>query len=212
MRKQLSRFRERVRLFEANAGDSMAIQALSALPGPFLPWTSFSMRPAAILAILSDIEVYDRQVIVECGSGNSTIYAARLCALRGRGHITTLEHDARWAGLTERYLEREGLTQWAQVVHAPLNQGWYDATTIPPMAAIDLLVVDGPPAWARHSREARAPALDYFAGTLADDATVILDDGWRRGERKVVERWTIRHRRAFRREPGGFAISAPRVT
>jgi rhodanese-related sulfurtransferase len=212
VRKQVSQFRVRMRTLEANVADSVAMHGLAALPGPFLPWTSFSMRPAAILAILNDIEIYDRRVIVECGSGNSTIFAARLLALRGVGFVTTLEHDSLWAALTERLLERESLSQWARVVRAPLVDGWYDVTAIPALTAIDLLVVDGPPAWARHAREARAPALDYFADRLTDNSTVMLDDGWRRGERRVVDRWTETHSRRFRREPGGFAISAPHVS
>ena len=169
------------------------------------------MRPAAILGVLTDIELYDRRSAVECGSGNSTIFAARLFAQRGRGHITTLEHEATWAAVTRGLLEEEGLTQWARVVLAPLIDGWYDVTQIPVVDSIDLLVVDGPPACARETQEARAPALDWFAHRLTDDATVILDDAWRRGERRVITRWSGAYNRKFRLDAGGFAISAPHV-
>lgn len=203
--------RAREKRVEAQASDSMAMQALASLPGPFLPWTRSSMRPSAILGVLTDLRVYDRQSIVECGSGNSTIFVARLIAQRGSGHITTLEHDPAWAAVTRRLLDEQGLTQWAHVALAPLVDGWYDVTRVPRVPPIDLLVVDGPPAWARDTQKARAPALDYFADRLTVDATVILDDAHRRGERRVVAQWSADHGRRFRLEPGGFAISAPHV-
>jgi predicted O-methyltransferase YrrM len=207
----VTRARVRARLIEANLSDSVAMPALAALPGQFLPWTTFSMRPAGILAILNDIELYDRKRVVECGSGNSTIFVARLLELRGIGDVTALEHDGQWAALTDRLLERDGLTDRARVVRAPLKEGWYDLTAIPDMDLIDLLVVDGPPAWSRPTREARGPALDYFAERLTSDATVILDDAWRGGERRVLKRWSAEHGRRFRSQSGGFAISAPHI-
>jgi predicted O-methyltransferase YrrM len=208
----MSQWRVRLRAVETNGHDSVAMLALASLPGPFLPWTNFSMRPAAILAVLSDIAIYDRQSVMECGSGNSTIFAARLLAQRGSGHITSLEHAGAWSALTQRLLEQQGLTDWARVISAPLVDGWYDRAQIPSITPIDLLVVDGPPAWARDRREARRPALDHFAERLTDNATVILDDAWRAGERRVINRWSESHGRRFRLDPGGFAISAPHVT
>jgi predicted O-methyltransferase YrrM len=193
-----------------SAEDAVAMQCLAPLIGSAMPWTPFSMRPAAILAVVSDVIIHGRRTIVECGSGNSTIYVAR--ALRQNaagGRIIALEHDERWAGLTRRLLEMDGLTDHATVIHAPLVDGWYDRSAIPRIEEIDLLVVDGPPAYEDDRTESRAPALDFFAADMARDSTVILDDAHRQGERQVLERWMATHDRTFVTELGGYAISAP---
>ena len=193
-----------------DAHDAKAMQALAALSGPFLPWTTFSMRPPAILAVVSDIAIHQRRTIVECGSGNSTIYAARLLAQRGsERHITTIEHDAEWEKGTSSQLERDGLAVLMTVVHAPLVKGWYDRSAIPQIADIDLLVVDGPPAQSADTRMARQPALAVFHPALTGDATVILDDARRRGERKVLQQWSSAFGPRFVTKRGGYAISAP---
>jgi predicted O-methyltransferase YrrM len=212
IRRKAQRLRDRARNFEDAPGDSIAMQALATLPGSFLPWTSFAMRPEAILAILTDIEINERKALVECGSGNSTVYSARLLRVRGEGHLTSIDNDPDWAALTRRLLEREGLSEWATVVDAPLVNGWYDKTKIPAIADVDLLVVDGPPAFRADIRRAREEALDHFAGQMTLNSTVILDDARRKGEQIVMEQWTDRHGRKFRTERGGHAISAPHTS
>ena len=197
----------------ADAEDAKALQALTRLDGAFLPWTSYSMRPAAILAAASDVVIMDRRQIVECGSGNSTIYLARLLSQRGKGRITTIEHDAGWAATTSQMLEREGLLDVVTVVHAPLVAGWYDTHVVDAAGlgtAADLLVVDGPPAHGgTPDPSIRRKALDVFHTRLTPDATIILDDAGRRGEREVLAKWTESFERRFSVESGGYAISAP---
>jgi predicted O-methyltransferase YrrM len=186
----------------------VALPALASLPGAFLPWTSFSMRPSAILAIVSDIAINRRRSVVECGSGNSTVYAARVLAQHGvDGHVSSLDHDPRWAEQTARALERDGLERWATITYAPLVDGWYDRAWVPAVEAIDLLVVDGPPAWTPGTERAREPALDVFGERLGPGATIILDDAWRPGERAVIGAWERRHGLTFHVEPGRYAVA-----
>lgn len=195
-----------------HAADAVALLTLAALPGPFLPWTAFSMRPAAIAAVLTEIVLGDREVIVELGSGNSTIYMARLIRQRASGaHILSVDHDAEWAARTRASLEREGLSHVATVVNAPLRNGWYDPACLPAMESVDLLVVDGPPAYEPGTGRSREPALDHFAAALTADATIILDDARRPGEQAVIAAWEARHNRAFTLQPGGHALSAPHL-
>lgn len=211
----IDRFRELERtagLSATDAQDATALQALAALSGPFLPWTSFSMRPAAILAVVTDVALNDRRSIVECGSGNSTVFLARLLAQRGgAGHVHSIDHDARWAEATREALRREGLEHLADVSHAPLVDGWYDRGALPAVEAVDLLVVDGPPGWDVAAGApipgAREPALDVFRERLAPGATVVLDDIDREGERRIVAAWEGRHGLRFRLERGGYAIA-----
>lgn len=195
-----------------HGADAVALLTLAALPGPFLPWTAFSMRPAAIAAVLTEIVLGDREVIVELGSGNSTIYMARLIRQRASGaHILSVDHDREWAERTRLALKREGLSHVATVVDAPLRNGWYDPTAIPSTEGVDLLVIDGPPAYQPGTGRSREPALDHFAAALTADATIILDDARRPGEQAVIAAWEARHNRAFTLQPGGHALSAPHL-
>ena len=191
-----------------HAADAVAMQQLAALPGAFLPWTAYSMRPTAIVALLADVLVNDRHQIVECGSGMSTIYTARLLRQReSSGQIVSIDHDPRWASVTRWALEAEGLTRFATVIDAPLVDGWYDRSAIPQVDVIDLLVVDGPPAYTEALERSREPALGHFHPMLAEGATVFLDDARRRGEQAVLAAWTAATGRAFTTEPGGHAVS-----
>ncbi|MCW3064342.1 MAG: Methyltransferase domain, partial [Solirubrobacterales bacterium] len=54
---------------------------------------------------------------------------------------------------------------------------------------IDLLLVDGPPAFEPEIALSRYPALPVLAERLAPDATVVLDDIDRPGELAILETW-----------------------
>jgi predicted O-methyltransferase YrrM len=195
---------------ENAANDAGSLTQLMALPGPFLPWSPYSMRPTALVGILSDIALYDRQSIVECGSGYSTVYMARLIRQReSAATILTVDHDPVFAASTRGSLEREGLGDIVTIIEAPLVDGWYDTAPIPEIASIDLLVVDGPPAFSDPLSRARERAMDHFAPSLTPDSTVVLDDANRAGEQAVIAAWTERHRRRFVPLAGGAAISSP---
>lgn len=160
--------------------------------GPYLPWTSGSMRPAALVAVCNEIIHGARTRIVECGSGMSTVVLARLLRERGDGALVALEHDGHWAALVEEQLRREDLGAIAGVHYAPLGgePPWYDlhdSDRLPD--AVDLLVVDGPPAFDPGHGTRRAPALPWFSDRLVVGATVILDDIDRDGEREVLSLW-----------------------
>lgn len=199
---------KRVDRLSANIVDGYALGALAPLSGSFLPWTSSTMRPAAILAIATDIAINQRRVIVECGSGNSTLFAARVLAQHGiDGHVHSLDHDPAWADLTTRAIARESLQQWASVTCAPLVGNWYDRNLLPAVDGIELLVVDGPPAYSRDIETSRQPALDVFWNRLAPGATIVLDDSGRRGEKRVIDAWQKRHGIEFSHQPGGHAVA-----
>jgi hypothetical protein len=162
------------------------------LGGGYLPWTTGSMRPAALVAVCNEIVHGARTRIVECGSGVSTVLLARLLRERGGGCLTALEHDRHWASVVEAQLGVEGLDGIARVLYAPL-QGrppWYDrAGSDRAPEQVDLLVVDGPPACDPGQGNSRAPALAFFEERLLADATVMLDDIERPGERRVLRDW-----------------------
>jgi hypothetical protein len=59
-------------------------------------------------------------LVLECGSGSSTVMMARCLQGLGIGRIVSLEHDAEYARRTEDLLHRWGLERIATVVASPL--------------------------------------------------------------------------------------------
>jgi hypothetical protein len=160
--------------------------------GGYLPWTTGSMRPAGLVVVCNEIVHRSRTRIVECGSGVSTVLLARLLRERQAGGLVALEQDGHWAELVQDHLRREALDTIARVLHAPL-QGeppWYGLDGMDEVPdEVDLLVVDGPPAFDPRHGTRRVPALPRFADQLIVGATVILDDISRPGEREVIACW-----------------------
>ncbi len=157
---------------------------------PYLPFSSGAMRASALVHLCNLVVHRRPATLVECGSGVSTVVLARLLAERGTGRLTALEHDPAWAQEVEQSLAREGLGELARVVRAPLEQGWYAAAGVAELpSAIDLLVVDGPPADTPALAEARHPALGVLAARLGPGSIVVLDDAGRPGEQAVLARW-----------------------
>lgn len=149
--------------------------------------SEWALLPAAIELVLAAIDE-GRETIVECGSGESTVAIARTLQRRGSGRLHSLEHDPRWHAATAARLSEAGVGSRVELLLAPLRDGWYDRAALDRLpVAIDLLLVDGPPA--HLAGEIRYPALPLLGDRLNPGAAVILDDIDRPGERRVVERW-----------------------
>ena len=181
--------------------DLRAMQILSPLERGYVPWNPSAMRPAGLVAVLNEIVVAERGSIVECGGGISTLYIGRLLQQTG-GRLTTIEHDQAWAGRLRSLIEEEGLADLVTIIGAPLVRtdlrlngrptSWYDPEALAAVGStldVDLLVVDGPPAYESRLRHARYPAVPFFRHRLAGDFTIVLDDIGRRGEQEIVSAW-----------------------
>ncbi len=174
------------------------LQALTALertldlPRNLPPLRGWAGSPDMLLQLAQRALAMRPSVVLECSSGASTVVAARCCQINGNGHVFSLEHDAEYAAKTRELLEYQGLSEWATVVHAPLEKGadgalWYRDAALPSEASgAELLVVDGPPAGG--ASQARFPALPRLRRRLAARFTLLLDDADRPGERNVVAR------------------------
>jgi hypothetical protein len=184
----------------SDSADLMAIQQLSSLSTSFLPWTGPAILPSGLVKVLNLISIYSYRSIVECGSGISTVYIAKLLRQMGDGHLYSIEHDAAWAGVLQSILKREELEDYVTIVVAPLtdcelaqppNQ-WYDRKAIEAKlidTTIDLLLVDGPPANKKGRHLSRYPAVPYFQPLLSQHYAIILDDINRSGESWIMRKW-----------------------
>jgi len=134
-------------------------------------------------------------LILELGSGVSTIIVGYCLEELGKGRILSIEHDKKYAGITRRNLGLHGLEDYARVIHAPLKElrfgdrtwHWYDRTKLKSIKNVDMLVVDGPPG--PMQKLSRYPALPVLYKQLAPGAVVVLEDAKRTDERQVVKMW-----------------------
>jgi predicted O-methyltransferase YrrM len=165
------------------------------LDGPPLDYDHWSIDPHFGKILSQVIARSQPGVVVECGSGTSTVFIAEMLRHFGlSSKFIALDHLEEYAMRTRNLLEDHGLSHQASVITAPLRerkrcqQPWYD---IPPShfedGSIDLLVVDGPPA--QDDPYARYPAVEVLYPFLANDCIIILDDADRPGEREVASQW-----------------------
>ncbi len=163
------------------------------LPLPYLSgWAAF---PELISAILEQVKINKPNCIVELGSGSSTIITSYLLEELQKGKIISYDHDEMYGKITENRLSEHQLSDYADVISAPLKSikldgnsyNWYDIDLSKLDTKVDVLVVDGPPE--KTQKHARYPALPYFYEHLSDKAIVILDDAGRPEEKEIVQMW-----------------------
>lgn len=160
------------------------------LPRDALPNLGSWKADTGLLTLLVDhIEAHRPQVVVEFGSGASSLILARALQRNGGGRLTSYDQHADFVGATREWLGGHGLS--ADMHYAPLGDAapgwpglWYQAPNLPDV--IDLLVVDGPP-WTIHPL-IRGSAESLFA-RIRPGGAIMLDDAARPGERLVAQRW-----------------------
>lgn len=164
-------------------------------PGAALPRMSgWAMDGSTLERLIESILERRPSIIVECGSGASTVwlaYAAREIGAR----VISFEHLDRFAQQTREELARHGLQDIADVRLAPLHSieveggsyRWYGQEAYHDLVGIDMLLVDGPPkATGEH---ARFPAVPLLKSRLADHCVVVFDDVHRKQEQEILDLW-----------------------
>ena len=176
-----------------------ALQNLSAvLPAnDVLPATRVWAASPDLLLVLVDLVIAERpSLVVECGSGASTLWLALAMRKFGiDGRIIALDHDPVFGRKTRGFLARHDVADLAEVRDAPLETfsldgetySWYARRAWEDLKGIDLLFVDGPPATTGH--QARYPALPLLSGSLSPAATAVLDDLVVPDMQKVLQLW-----------------------
>ena len=156
---------------------------------------SFAISPD-FANVLADYVLAEKpKVIVECGAGISTLVNGYLLEQLGAGHVYALEHEGDFSRQTTAEIGKHGLAAQASVIHAPLETfrlkdrewKWYASRGWNALPGIDLLIVDGPPAFVQ--QHARYPALPLLLDRLNPGAALLVDDCVREDDRQTVERW-----------------------
>lgn len=158
--------------------------------------SGWALSPRALLSVLDTVEQAEPMMILECGSGSSTVFvAAMLDHLGSTARFVTIEHLPEFAARTGELLDAHGLGDRAEIRVAPLVPmelegrvfDWYSPDAFEDLVDIDLLIVDGPPK--STGRHARYPALPILLDRLSAQAVIMLDDADRPDEKTTLKRW-----------------------
>lgn len=161
--------------------------------------THWAVDPVLAELVLRRIVTQSPGLIVECGSGWSTMLIAKCLSHWGEGRIVAFEHLEEFVDRTRKMLCRFGGNDVAQIVHAPLVDRSLDGETWPWYGGqvenaldgeIDLLLVNGPPG--ELAAQSRYPAGPILGPSMAHDGCIILDDGYRSQETNIARRWSER--------------------
>ena len=195
--------RRRFGALEQQIAETQGLVQLASLrlPYPLAFGGDFALTADAAAVLARQVALCSPDVVVELGSGVSTILVGKLLQDQGRGRIYSLDHDAAWAEQTRKLVRAAGLQDRAEVLDAPLTRQevdgekflWYDVPgKVKDLAQIDLLIVDGPPQVTEPGGLPRYPALPKLLSQLSPSATIFVDDATRPGEREMVRRWLER--------------------
>ena len=167
---------------------SEAMQQLLSLlkfSAPIPPTRSWAASPDLLLTLAQLVRTHNPKLVVELGSGVSTLVVAKA----GAKKVISIDNSEEFAGKTKEML-KEHKVRGVEIRVAQLKAhisgvDWYDTAVIKDLKRIDLLIVDGPPG--SKNPEARMPARAEFISKLSPKAIIVIDDVNREGERKLAE-------------------------
>jgi predicted O-methyltransferase YrrM len=186
---------------------------------PLPPMRLWAASPDFVILAVSLIREHRPQVVLEVGSGVSTIISSYALQELGQGQLISLEHEQQFAEVTESNLIAHHLNHIASVRHAPLkpialnnlSHPWYDTAALENIPPVDLLVVDGPPSGT--ASMARYPALPVLFDRLNPGAYILVDDFMRNDEYTMVNRWLdefgLKVVRTYANEKGAAILQKP---
>lgn len=172
---------------------------------------SWAASPDLLLTINEIVKKNRPGLVVELGSGVSTLVAAKSGAKR----IVSLDDSEEYGNKT-RLMLKEHKVRGVDIRIASLQpyangSTWYDTSSIKDLKKIDLLIIDGPPG--SKNPQARYPALAEFKDKLSPQAVIVIDDVNREGERKLAEDFAKAlptHRIEILSHEKGTAVISPR--
>ena len=165
----------------------------------FLGGPSIDAQHARLLLFI--LQERKPRTILELGSGSSTViiaHAMKRLEAPMPVHIA-VDHEERFLENTRELARVNGVVDRVRFEHCPLGPldgfalPWYSG--VPEVVRgeqLDLVIIDGPPAYAVGEGRAREPALTVLRPFLSKGAVVILDDANRPGEKESLEEWKLR--------------------
>ncbi|NYH54078.1 MULTISPECIES: class I SAM-dependent methyltransferase [Nocardiopsis] len=168
------------------------------------PLRGWAASPDVLRVLVRHIDRLRPELVVECGSGASSVWIGYALRRAGGGRLVAFEHDARYAELSRELVAAHGLDDVVEVRHAPLVETasttvtvdgqrlstadrWYDTSAFADLEGVGLVFVDGPPK--ATGLQARYPAVPVLLPRCTEDVVIVLDDAARDDERGLGDRW-----------------------
>ncbi|MAZ25730.1 MAG: hypothetical protein CL868_01460 [Cytophagaceae bacterium] len=201
----LKDMRQDLKIIKSGQNQLWATQKLQSFfsEGHFIPQTSWSLSPQAIVHCLNIISINKPKSIIEFGSGATTLYIAKLLQLRKHKiSFISVESDPQWKMEIERQLQLYNLQDYVTLILAPIiecatdlrykdQETWYDVQilnpVIKPLEHFDLIIVDGP--FGGSTPFARYSAFPFLEKQSSIDSIWILDDTEREQEKEIIREW-----------------------
>jgi predicted O-methyltransferase YrrM len=174
----------------------------------------WAISPDSLGHVLKIITSYERPLVVEFGSGQSTIAISKLLTAHS-GSLISVEHGADYYSNIHGFLKSFGFDKVVNSIIAPLEQHSPNLISyqmnLMPKVSPNVVIVDGPPGKGR----SRFPPLEWAYTYLADDGVVLLDDYIRDDEKQCVlelkEKFPLAIVEELRAEKGLAAIRKPSI-
>ena len=152
---------------------------------PIPPTRGWVASPDLLLTMVDVVRTHKPRLVVELGSGVSTLVIAKA----GARKLISIDNSDEFATKTRSMLKEHGV-RGVEVRVAPLTPhisgvDWYDTSKLSDIKGIDLLFIDGPPG--SNNLDARNPALPELLERLSPKAVIIMDDINRPAERELAE-------------------------
>lgn len=177
------------------------------LPNTQLPslrgWAS---SPDVLVRLHTHIMEAKPAVIVEFGSGASTLVIADALSQNGEGKLFSIEHSDGYGAQTLSQLKQNCLKDWVDLrigglvlweeehlnpEEASKPSLWYPISLLQDIENVDLIWVDGPPG--NTCPYSRYPALPALSNQLSENAEVWMDDTIRQVEKDICESWAQKY-------------------
>lgn len=203
------------RLYERVAAAVQIQGALNGLP-VVRPMPGWALSSDAIVEILCDLQERPNPVLVEFGSGQSTVIFAAWFRARGCGRFVSFEHDPAHAEAIGRQLEAAKLVAQVELNVIPLA----DRAAVDGLAAsksyalpdtfpgVDVALVDGPSYFFGEST--RYHPLTWSIERLNPGGAAYLDDTIRPQEKRILE--VLARRRDLKVQDLGTANGFARIS
>ena len=178
---------------------------------PIPPTRGWVASPDLLLTMLDIVRTLKPRLVVELGSGVSTLVIAKA----GAKKLISIDNSDEFAAKTRAMLKEHGV-RGVEVRVAPLTPhisgvDWYDTTKLNDIKGIDLLFIDGPPG--SNNLDARKPAFPELLERLSPKAVIIMDDVNRPAERELAEAFAKalpNHVLTIHQHEKGTAIISPK--
>lgn len=178
------------------------LQSRLSINGQLPPLRGWATSPDVLLKLHTHIISTRPAVIVEFGSGASTMVIADALKQNGFGKLISIEHSDFYSAQTLATLQAEHLQNWVDLrigeleawdaehlnpTDAKKPSYWYPKALLEDVQNVDLIWVDGPPG--ATCLFSRYPALPALAGKLTPATQVWMDDTIRQEEKDICEKW-----------------------